>query len=559
MKKSMLTVLVVMMVVVIALAGCSKGNNNQAQNDTPPPTNNNNEVGIEDGDTGEDSGVWQLGDEPIEFSLYGHYDWYVMPKWGDDPTSTWIKDNKKVQINEVSSGGAAAQKFNTMIASNELPEVIWTERGADVEKLREAGMLVPFDDYLDKYTNLVEWMGDDLNMLRSEDGKLYQFPNWYSSRPFGNAGYVVNKKIYEELGSPPLETTDDLYNYLVLVKENYPNVVPFEPHLAKDGQGLDVLYTAFGEEVLYQYTNIRAVPDGDQLKSIFTDETFREAQRYISKLFREKLISQDALTQTLDQITEKVMSGRVAVFAGASPTTIAMEAHVALTADDPDAGYFMIWPIHKPGLDKNKIYPGTYTSLGWNVSVITTAAKDPEKIFAFLDWLTGPEGQSVLMWGPPGGYWTGEFDGEGFPVFTEAYGNDPGGVAELQADNDPFMWNGNTVYVDTAKAKFESTLPLHQRNWATHWQYEITWQTQANATEFINLNPMPDSEEGIIRQSVDDIFTEARARSLMAKSDEEVNQIWDKAEADAQKVGYEKLLQWRTQKWQENLNLLRGN
>ena len=87
------------------------------------------------------------------------------------------------------------------------------------------------------------------------------------------------------------------------------------------------------------------------------------------------------------------------MYAASSPTENAMNAHAELTAKDPEAGYFMIWPIHKEGLDKNKIFPGTYTQLGWNVSVITKSAKDPEAIFAFLDWYTGPEGQSVLMWG----------------------------------------------------------------------------------------------------------------------------------------------------------------
>jgi len=94
-----------------------------------------------------------------------------------------------------------------MIAGDDLPDFIWLDRGSDVERLREAGALVPFDDYLDKYPNLKEWAGEDiLNMLRSEDGKLYQFPNWYSSEPFGNAGYVVNKEIHDALGAPELKT-----------------------------------------------------------------------------------------------------------------------------------------------------------------------------------------------------------------------------------------------------------------------------------------------------------------------------------------------------------------
>jgi ABC-type glycerol-3-phosphate transport system substrate-binding protein len=110
-----------------------------------------------------------------------------------------------------------------MIAGDDLPDFIWLDRGSDVERLREAGALVPFDDYLDKYPNLKEWAGEDiLNMLRSEDGKLYQFPNWYSSEPFGNAGYVVNKEIHDALGAPELKTTDDLYEYLKEVQtESY--------------------------------------------------------------------------------------------------------------------------------------------------------------------------------------------------------------------------------------------------------------------------------------------------------------------------------------------------
>ena len=107
-------------------------------------------------------------------------------------------------------------------------------------------MLVPLDEYIEKYPNLKEWAGEStLNMLRAEDGKLYGFPNWYTSQPNGNTGYVVNEKIYKELGSPKLETTDDLYAYLKQVKEKYPNIVPYEPG---QGDGLDILYSAFAED-----------------------------------------------------------------------------------------------------------------------------------------------------------------------------------------------------------------------------------------------------------------------------------------------------------------------
>ncbi|MEK4511326.1 extracellular solute-binding protein [Paenibacillus sp. FSL K6-2524] len=543
-RRPRLLLLITALMVLSLLAGCGSGGNDSANKPVPSPENTSNE-GSKAGD------AIVLGEKPLEFSFYGNYDWYSMPVWGDDLATKWIKDDKKVNVTGINSGGNTKQKLNTMIVSDDLPDVIWGDRGADIENMRANGLLVPLDDYLDKYPNLKKWAGEStLNMLRSPDGKLYQFPNWYTSQPNGNAGYLVNKKIYEDLGSPSLETTEDLYQYLKLVKEKYPNVVPLE---VGQKEGIDILASAFAENHPYRFNLMMAVPEGNELKSIFTDSAFRESLQYSNKLYREKLMTQDAFSQTKDPVQEKVTTGRIAVFASSSPTEFGVMGDSLLKAQDPDAGYIMIWPVHKEGLDKNKIFPGDYNQLGWNVSVITKAAKDPEAIFAFLDWLTGPEGQSVSMWGPEGLYWNG-MDQDGSTIFTDKYTSDPEGLAKVMDSTVNFQWAGNTVYVDGVKSKFEQTLPEEKRNWETRWQLEITWKTQYNTTEFVNLDPAGDSEEGIISQSVFGIYEQARSKAVLsAKNEEEVLAILDQAEKDAQKVGYDKLLKFKTEKWQENL------
>ncbi|MCL6459412.1 MAG: ABC transporter substrate-binding protein, partial [Gorillibacterium sp.] len=204
------------------------------------------------------------------------------------------------------------------------------------------------------------------------------------------------------------------------------------------------------------------------------------------------------------------------------------------------------------GLDKNKIFPGDYNQLGWNVSVITKSAKNPEAIFAFLDWMTGPEGQRIVFWGPEGLYWKGT-DAEGAPIFTDKFTSDEKGRNLFMDSTVNLQWNGNTVYIDNSKMKFEMTLPVEKRNWETRWQSEITWKTQFNTTEYVNLSPAGDTEEGITNQAVKDIYDKARAKALMnAKNDEEVNAILDQAEKDAQKAGYDKLLKLQTEIWQKN-------
>jgi len=544
-SKAFHAALSITLVVVLALTGCS--------------SNNGVNSGVKEGtDNKPDSNkaAYVLGDQPLEFSFYGHYDWYTMPPWGDDLSTKWIKENKKVNVVPISSGGNAKQKFNTMIVAGELPDVIWMERNADVEKLRSEGMLVAFDDYLDKYPNLKKWAGEaTLDMLRSSDGKLYQFPNWYTTQPNGNAGYLVNKKIHDELGKPSLETTDDLYAYLKMVKEKYPDVVPLE--VGQSASGIDIMVSAFAENRPYTYNAMMAVPSGDKLVSIFTDPVYRESIQYASRLYRERLISQDSFTQKAEQVEQKIVTGKIAVYAASSPTEYGAKGNALLAAKDPSAGYFITWPVHKAGLDKNKIFPGDYKQLGWNVSVITKAAKNPEAIFAFLDWFTGPEGQRLSMWGPEGLYWDG-VDADEAPLFTDKFVNDVEEREALMASIVNFQWVGNTVYVDNSKMKFESTLPVEKRSWETYWQSEITWKTQLDTTEFVNLDPAGDTDEGIVGSSVFSIYEKSRAKAIMnASSDAEVNQILDKAEADAQQAGYEKLLKYKTEKWQENVSKLK--
>ncbi|MDQ0345032.1 vacuolar-type H+-ATPase subunit H, partial [Lederbergia wuyishanensis] len=73
------------------------------------------------------------------------------------------------------------------------------------------------------------------------------------------------------------------------------------------------------------------------------------------------------------------------------------------------------------------------------------------------------------------------------------------------------------------------------------------------------LSPLPESEEGLAEQRVNDIYDEARAKALHAKSEEEVLKILDQAEKDAQAVGYSKMLEFKTKKWQANKDRMAGN
>ncbi|MFD0958322.1 extracellular solute-binding protein [Paenibacillus chungangensis] len=539
------------MLIAIMLAACSETGQVERYSEATPVMTNTEAPR-------DSNGLYLLGQEPLHLTFYGHYSYYEMPKWGADPSSRWIRDQLNIHITQIGHEGNADHKLQQMIASGELPDLIWGERDSDLERMREAGMLVPLNAYIEKYPNLKQWASPKvLKMLQAEDGNIYYFPNYYTDKPYGNAGYVVNREIYSKLGSPKLETTDDLYSYLKEVKRRYPDVIPFETGIASEGHGIDQLFSAFKENN-FSFTRYYAVVNGDKMTSIYKDEGFRESALFVAKLMREGLMTTNAMLQTEDQVLEKLRNGEVAVHASADPLRLASIANAELSRNNPDAGYICIPPIYKDGLDPEKIYPGTYNVLGWNVTAITTAAENPEALFAMLDWMTGPFGSAVQFWGPPGptGFWDG-FQEDGFtPNFTSRYGYDTEELTRIQSLSGKMIWVGNTKFLDETKLAYEETLPPNQRNWTTYWQKEVTWQSQGDATPFINLFPMPNSTEGVILERVKDIWLDARAYALYAQSDEEVLAILDDAHESSMDIGFQLYLDYITEKWHANLEAL---
>lgn len=541
MRKRIRWVSLLFVSVLVFLTACGGG-------DKPDASQENN-GGTTDTEAVTDDGS---GIKPVTFSFYGHYDWLTTAPWAENEATKWIQENRKVTVEPVQSGGAATEKFNTMIVSNNLPDVIFTDRGATVERLVKAGKLVALDKYYEKYPNFKKYVKEStLNLLRSEDGKIYQIPNWYTSGQFGNGGWMVNKEIYNALGRPTLETFDDLYQYLLQVRDKYPDVVPLE--VGEKGAGLEIMYGGFKENSTSKFISLMGYPEGDKLVSIYDDPAFSELMLYVNKLFRERLITQDALQQTQDAVKEKVNTGRVAVMVESNITTYGAEGHRALTANKPDSGYEIIWPVHKAGLDKNKVFVSSFETLGWNVNVITTKAKDPEAIFAYYDWITGPEGQKVLFFGPKGLYWDEE-DADGAPIPNEKYKTTPANErTEKMRKFEDFNWAGNTTFIDTAKMKLETLLSQNQKSWETVAQSTVTWKTSLDLTEFVNTDPVPDTEIGIIAQNIRDIYTVTFAQMVYAKSDDEVLSALETAKKNTAKAGLDKLLQFKTEKWQENV------
>ncbi|WP_314586756.1 extracellular solute-binding protein [Paenibacillus terrigena] len=538
-KKWLTCLLVTVLSVSTLLSGCGSDKDES-------------KAATENGNAGETASQ----DQSLEFSMYNFDDGWQPAPWGETVTTKWIQENKKVSINYLPTNGNAKQRFNAMYASGELPEVISLSPGPELDRLISEGQLVELDPYLDKYPNLKKAAGDQIiNINRSEDGKLYVFPEWYvgGDHMNGNGGWAVNRKIYKEMGSPKLETLTELESYLRAVKEKYPNVIPLEVGAPYD---IKMIYSAFKENGTPYFMNRMFYPEGNTLKPITEDPAFKEFMLFASRLYRDKLMTQDVFTQKADQMIEKLSQGKVAVSISANLSGRARVPNSTLRAQDPEGGYEFIWPIHKEGLDKNKIYPNYTGREGGGKIVITKNAKDPERIFAYLDWATSNEGQSVLWFGPPGFLWDTK-DENGIPIPNDKYKTmDKAELDKLHISDN--MMVGNATWVDLAKVAREGLLPKEQQDFQTQQQVNVAWKTSMDITPFANTDPQGDSEEGIILQSVKDMFDQAFSTMIYAKNDAEVESILKKTNEEMQKLGFPKVLDYVAKKWQDNLNKMNG-
>jgi putative aldouronate transport system substrate-binding protein len=569
MKKISMLSFTAMISLALVFSGCSSnsGNNSNGKNTTPEATNQ----GTDNSQAGNNGDAEGGGLEPVNFSFYVNYDWYSPKGLETDakPLNTYLRDELKVNIEEISSNGNAAQKFGTMIASNDLPDVIQMDRDANFDKLVSEGRLVALDDFINnpKYPHLKELMDDQtLNLLRSSDGKLYGIPNWFgdSTKIKSNAGWIINKKIYKELGSPKLETFDDLYAYLKMVKEKFPDVVPLDTANTDDGtiQVQNFIYGGMGENRIVDFAKSAAYfAYGDfekmELTSIFEDPAYLDSYKWTSKLFREKLLSQDTFSQKREQFEEKLGTGKIAVAAVYDAVGAADKANQKLQAADPEAGYDFIAPIVQQGVDVGKVSPTSYGLLGWNFNAITTNAENPEAIYAFFDWLLSKEGTAASQYGPPGLYY--DLDENGLPVFNDKFKN----ATSEQKDTDgigTFYFNleGSPRWdqmEDGIKARDGGESSWNDQANLFYGQY-----SRVNGDQFNNvLNIAKGSPEDLAKQQIKQIMEKATSKMVFAKSDEEVAQIAQDAQKQVDAAGYGKVLAAMNKVWKANVERMNGN
>ncbi|MCD9021686.1 hypothetical protein [Cohnella silvisoli] len=369
--------------------------------------------------------------ELLEYSFYQEND--SPPQFADNPNDvlTPIVESKfNVKVSKVlyNQGSTFKERFNMLLATNDLPDVIYAQSNASI--VANSGQYAELGDLIKQYMpNLLKYGSIDSWRDSFFNGKLYSIPSlWVDtslpqfndiySMPGANWGLVIREDILDKLGykytplkeiekkinetqqkptyddfkiEPEIKTPEDLYEFLKKVKalnlkvgnkDVIPMSIPWwaQHHLAN----------MFGVSSSWQYH----ADDNTVSGTPFGDKDGKEYFQFLNKLYNEKLLDPDFAIQKDEQLKEKQASGQVAV------ALVLMDAPSANAAVDkiaPGKMFHHITMPKKEGLVRNGIDAFNPAAFQYFVK---KDFKDIPRLLKYFDWFYSDEAMDLIIWGP---------------------------------------------------------------------------------------------------------------------------------------------------------------
>ncbi|WP_042203773.1 ABC transporter substrate-binding protein [Paenibacillus camerounensis] len=411
-SKGIKTAFTLMLLSSMLIAGCG-GNNNAANN-----TANNTPA-----DTGNNTATNQPADEAMDTSPFtiSFFGGDASPNWNNmqDDVGKVITEKTGVTIDaefDVGSGGGD-QKIPMMAASGDVPDLIFAK--GNLSTLVDAGLIIDMTELIDKYgPNLKKVYGENMNRLKYslDDQSIYQIPTNMGvgqSSFDATGGFEIQHRVLKELGYPEVKTLADyekvLKDYVAL-------------HPETDGQPtIPLTLNADDWKIMITVTNpaftTTGAPDDGEY---YVDPETYEAQlhykrpvekeyfRWLNGMYNQGLLDKDTFVQKDDQYKAKVASGRVLGLI--SQEWEYADGENALKAAGKDEYTYAHFPVTLS--DEYKDHSFMQTGIDGYGLAITTAAKDPERIIKWLDWMSSDEGQVLRSWGVEGKHYTVNADGK---------------------------------------------------------------------------------------------------------------------------------------------------
>lgn len=553
--KRMLCLLLAVLMLALAACGGSTGGGTTGGSTTGGTTTTTDSTG---GSTATDGGAaaaddgpaWMRDTSPITLDWYVNMSWFSYD-WGTTLISKYVQEKTGVSINFIVPAGNENEKLNTMIAANSLPDVVtlgWWEEG--VRKMVEGELVYSLNELADQYDPYFYEVANEqlLGWYQMDDGKTYGYANFSvtpsdfeTARTTSNQSFMVRKDMYEAIGSPEMRTPEGFLAALQKAAETFPEVngqplIPFGAH-------------EFGDTGCYTFerylANFLAIPMGKDGKLY----DWKNDPEYLNwlKVFRKAnelgLISTDVFIDKRAQMEEKIAQGRY--FSMLYQNSDMVSGQQALWDKDPNTAYMAIDGPANSNMDDARVSGPAIA--GWTLSLITKNCKNPERAIGFFSYWISDEGQRDFYLGEEGVIWDMVDGKETMKTeYADMMQNNRDEHNKVVGQDSLWMLGNSLIQANWAPGDAPSMAQM--KAWTE--PYTVSY------TEFDNIDPPGDSEEGIIKSKIDQAWGLALPKMLMAASDEEFDQLYQNFYNEKIALGFEKLEAYQQAKYEENLRKL---
>lgn len=428
-----------------------------------------------------------------------------------------------------------ANELSLMIASGELPEVIvLNSADPNLERLSSPEFSYAYNDLIEQYTPDFEISEAYRAINTATDGNMYtmktnfsdpeEYAKYENSADGNQRVIALRQDIMEELGNPPLKSTDDLLNVFGMVKENYPAITPIvfsnEPSWTHVFKWIAAQFGA-GDRGMIR------LDDGNIVHYI-NQPNILNAYLFMNTLYREGYMLPENLVWTNNE--DLAMIGQDKAFS--SPGGIGIEAYFndTLVKDGDGQGVWVMATELFNDTYKVFNYPGAGST-----AMITKENKNPKKWIQFMQWAKSDEGMKLLAWGIEGKHWDWNPEDGGYMQLRPEY--------DYKTDRDLYVRENFNVY-----GFFISNSKVIDNLWRYVPGYDGNIINKTIADKFtvtdtimptISLNP--DGDEARISAELTNMISNERIKVVLAETEQEAIQNFNEILQKAKQIGVEKL------------------
>ena len=336
----------------------------------------------------------------------------IVTNLGDTPFAKKLQEETGTKIvYQHPPQGQSEEKFNLLIASKNLPDIIeykWCNYPGGPGKAISDGKIIRLNEYIEQYAPELKKYFDEheevARLCTTDDGDIFGFPFVRGTDELCiTEGLIVRKDWLEELNIAEPETIDDWEQMLTAFKEakqiDSPLDITVYPFMIGAFSG------AYGTPTNY------FVEDG-KVKYGPYEAAFKDFLKKMNEWYTKGLITPDIASIENNVITSDMLSGKTGAVLGALGGGMG-----TLLAGKPDDKFDLVgvkYPVLNKG-DLPKFHSHQLPCPG-NFVAISTNCKNPEAAVKLLAYGYTEEGQMLYNFGIEGESYEIK---EGYPTYTD--------------------------------------------------------------------------------------------------------------------------------------------